>query len=114
MLSNHLPRATHFITHSYTDYSLANKWWHFGHEIASHSITQRSDLKYWENMSEEEFAAEAIGQRRITGQFAALDPCEIKGALSDCSQYQRPSRMALAIPPGQWRQHVHCAGAQQL
>ena len=53
-------------------------------------------------MSEEEIAAEAIGQRRITGQFAALDPCEIKGALSDCSQYQRPSRMALAIPPGKW------------
>ena len=53
-------------------------------------------------MSEEDFAAEAIGQRRITGQFAALDPCEIKGALSDCSLYQRPSRMALAVPPGQW------------
>jgi len=72
-------RATHFITHSYTDYSLVNKWWHYGHEIASHSITHRNDQKYWENMSEEEFAAEAIGQRRITGQFAALDPCEIKG-----------------------------------
>ena len=99
---SYLPRATHFITHSYTDYSLVNKWWHYGHEIASHSITHRNDQKYWENMSEEEFAAEAIGQRRITGQFAALDPCEIKGALSDCSQYQRPSRMALAIPPGKW------------
>ena len=95
-------RATHFITHSYTDYSLVNKWWHYGHEIASHSITHRNDQKYWENMSEEEIAAEAIGQRRITGQFAALDPCEIKGALSDCSQYQRPPRVALAIPPGKW------------
>ena len=99
---SYLLRATHFITHSYTDYSLVNKWWHYGHEIASHSITHRNDQKYWENMSEEEFAAEAIGQRRITGQFAALDPCEIKGALSNCSQYQFPSRMALAIPPGKW------------
>merc|ERR1712193_126031 len=72
-------RATHFVTHQYTDYSLVNRWWHYGHEIASHSITHRNDQKYWENMSEEEFAAEAIGQRRITGQFAALDPCEIKG-----------------------------------
>merc|ERR1711970_1005414 len=72
-------RATHFITHSYTDYSLVNKWWHYGHEIASHSVTHRNDLKYWEGMTPEEFKAEAVGQRRITGQFAALDPCEIKG-----------------------------------
>ena len=34
-----MPRATHFVTHQYTDYSLVNKWWHYGHEIASHSIT---------------------------------------------------------------------------
>ena len=74
-------RATHFITHSYTDYSLVNKWWHYGHEIASHSVTHRNDLKYWEGMTEEQFKAEAVGQRRITGQFAALDPCEIKGTL---------------------------------
>merc|ERR1719490_702039 len=66
-------------THSYTDYSLVNKWWHYGHEIASHSVTHRNDLKYWEGMTEEQFKAEAVGQRRITGQFAALDPCEIKG-----------------------------------
>ena len=31
----------------YTDYSLVNRWWHFGHEIASHSITHRNDLNYW-------------------------------------------------------------------
>ena len=73
-------RATHFITHSYTDYSLVNKWWHYGHEIASHSVTHRGNLDYWKKMTAEEFKAEAVGQRRITGQFAALDPCEIKGA----------------------------------
>jgi len=72
-------RATHFITHSYTDYSLVNKWWHYGHEIASHSVTHRNDIEYWKGMTPEEFKAEAVGQRRITGQFAALDPCEIKG-----------------------------------
>ena len=75
-------RATHFITHSYTDYSLVNKWWHYGHEIATHSVTHRNDIKYWEEMTEKEFKDEAVGQRRITGQFAALDPCEIKGLAS--------------------------------
>ena len=58
-----------------------NKWWHYGHEIASHSVTHRNDIEYWKGMTPEEFKAEAVGQRRITGQFAALDPCEIKGAL---------------------------------
>merc|ERR1712212_1225803 len=56
-----------------------NKWWHYGHGIASHSVTHRNDIEYWKGMTPEEFKAEAVGQRRITGQFAALDPCEIKG-----------------------------------
>ena len=25
-----------------------NRWWHFGHEIASHSITHRNNLTYWQ------------------------------------------------------------------
>merc|ERR1719334_1479133 len=72
-------RATHFVTHSYTDYSLVNKYWHMGHEIASHSITHRNNLTYWAGMSEEEWKKEIVGQRKITGQFSAIDPCEIKG-----------------------------------
>ena len=31
-------RATHFLTHEYCDYSLVNKWWARGHEMASHGI----------------------------------------------------------------------------
>merc|ERR1712126_789676 len=72
-------RATHFVTHSYTDYSLVNKYWHMGHEIASHSITHRNNLTYWAGMSEEEWKQEIVGQRKITAQFSAIDPCEIKG-----------------------------------
>merc|ERR1719431_2354003 len=36
-------RATHFITQSYTDYSLVNRYWHKGHEMAAHSISHRQD-----------------------------------------------------------------------
>merc|ERR1712112_506632 len=72
-------RATHFVTHSYTDYSLVNKWWHMGHEIASHSITHRNNVTYWAGMTEEEWKKEIVGQRKITAQFSAIDPCEIKG-----------------------------------
>jgi len=75
-------RATHFITHSYTDYSLVNKYWHYGHEIASHSITHRNDLDYWKGLDEQGWADEIVGMRRIASQFSAIDPCEIKGMRS--------------------------------
>jgi len=72
-------RATHFLTQSYTDYSLVNQYWHMGHEMASHSITHRNDLKYWENLSVDEWKTEMVGMRKMIAQFAALDPCEVKG-----------------------------------
>jgi len=72
-------RGTHFVTHSYTDYSLVNKWWHYGHEIASHSITHRTNTTYWQDMTEAQWVEEMVGMRKITGQFAAIDPCELKG-----------------------------------
>lgn len=75
-------RATHYVTHSYTDYSLVNRWWRFGHEMASHSVTHRNNITYWQTMSEEEWAAEMVGQRRITAQFANIDPCEVSGMRS--------------------------------
>jgi len=71
--------ATHFITHSYTDYSLVNHYWHMGHEIASHSITHRNDQEYWKGMSQEQWKEEFVGMRKMAAQFAALDPCQITG-----------------------------------
>jgi len=75
-------RATHYVTHQYTDYSLVNRWWHFGHEIASHSITHRNDLNYWKSMTELEWSKEIVGQRRITAQFANIPACDISGMRS--------------------------------
>jgi len=72
-------RATHFITQSYTDYELVNQYWHMGHEMAAHSITHRNDPKYWQNMDVEGWKAEMVGVRKMIGQFAALDPCEVRG-----------------------------------
>ena len=31
-----------------------NRWWRFGHEIASHSITHRNNLTYWQVEYDEE------------------------------------------------------------
>jgi len=72
-------RATHYITQSYTDYSLVNRYWHMGHEMAAHSITHRNDVKYWQNLSVEGWKDEMVGVRKMIGQFASIDPCEVKG-----------------------------------
>jgi len=72
-------RATHFITQSYTDYSLVNQYWHLGHEMAAHSITHRNNLTYWATMSVEEWKEEMVGVRKMIAQFGNIPPCEIKG-----------------------------------
>jgi len=72
-------RATHFLTQSYTDYSLVNRYWHMGHEMASHSISHRNDLNYWKNMEVDGWKDEMVGLRKMIGQFASIDPCEVKG-----------------------------------
>jgi len=72
-------RATHFLTHAYTDYSLVNQYWHLGHEMASHSITHRSDTTYWKTLDKDGWKDEFVGMRKMIGQFSALNPCEVTG-----------------------------------
>merc|ERR1711887_425616 len=72
-------RATHFITQSYTDYELVNRYWHKGHEIAAHSITHRNDISYWQKLDVEGWKDEMVGVRKMIAQFATIDPCEITG-----------------------------------
>jgi len=71
--------ATHYITHSYTDYSLVNHYWHMGHEIAVHSITHRNNLTYWREMDIAGWEDEMVGVRKMVAQFAAIDPCVMTG-----------------------------------
>ena len=53
---------------SYTDYSLVNQYWHWGHEMAAHSITHRNNQTYWQTMSPEEWRDEMVGVRRMIAQ----------------------------------------------
>jgi len=40
-----------YVNHEYTDYTVVNKLWHRGNEIALHSITLTDDRQYWKNLS---------------------------------------------------------------
>jgi len=72
-------RATHFVTAQYTDYTLVHKYWAMGHEIASHSITHRTDSEYWENLDVQGWTDEAAGMRDMVSNFAAIPKDDIIG-----------------------------------
>lgn len=72
-------RATHYLTHQSTDYSLVNKYYAMGHEMASHSITHRSNTTYWSTLSEQGWKDEMAGMRTIISNFANIPEDDIKG-----------------------------------
>jgi len=72
-------RATHFLTASYTDYPLVHDYWTKGHEMASHSITHRTDLNYWKGMNVDSWTKEIEGMRQMITQFAAIPKEDIRG-----------------------------------
>jgi len=72
-------RATHFLTAQYTDYTLVNQYYKMGHEMASHSITHRTDSNYWKGLNVDGWSDEIEGMRKMISQFAAIPKEEIKG-----------------------------------
>lgn len=73
-------RATHFLTGSYTDYKLVNKYWReLGHEMASHSVTHKTDQNYWKGINSEGWMKEALGMRKMITQFANIPADNIEG-----------------------------------
>jgi len=72
-------RATHFLSAQYTDFTLVNQYYKMGHEMASHSITHRSNIDYWKGLNVDGWSDEALGMRKMITQFAAIPAEEIKG-----------------------------------
>jgi len=72
-------RATHFVSAQYTDYTMVNKYWKKGHEIASHSISHRNSETYWKNLDVEGWSREAQGLREMVSNFAAIPIEDIQG-----------------------------------
>lgn len=73
-------RATFFVSHAETDYSLVNKLWTQGHEIAAHSIThgygKRDGIK---NEPAARWQAEILGGRELLTNLGYVKKDEIRG-----------------------------------
>jgi len=72
-------RATHFVSAMYTDYFWVNHYRNLGHEMASHSITHRTNDTYWKNLDEEGHKKEFHGMKQMLAQFANVPINEIIG-----------------------------------
>jgi hypothetical protein len=44
-------------------------------------FSHRNDVKYWENLSVDGWKDEMVGMRKMIGQFASIDPCQVTGKM---------------------------------
>jgi len=73
-------KATFFLSHKYTNYSMVQELYRRGHEIASHSVSHDNDESYWDEGSKENWAAEMGDARDIAATWANVPKSEIFGA----------------------------------
>jgi len=73
-------KATFFLSHKYTNYSMVQELYRRGHEIASHSISHNSNETYWDSGTEEEWSAEMGGARDIASVWANVPTADMYGS----------------------------------
>nr|CAH0110016.1 unnamed protein product [Daphnia galeata] len=66
-------KATYFLSHEYNNYSLVNDLYNRGHEIASHSITHRTNQDFWLADDVEHWDKEMADMRTMIEYFAGGD-----------------------------------------
>lgn len=72
-------RATFFVSHKFTNYSMVEDLYRRGHEIASHSITHNNEEDYWTDGSKEQWIEEAAGSREIIETFGRIPVGSVLG-----------------------------------
>jgi len=72
-------KATYFVSHEYNNYTLINDLYNKGHEIASHSITHRTNQEFWLATDVVHWDKEMTDMRTMIEYFAAIPTGKIKG-----------------------------------
>jgi len=73
-------KATFFLSHKYTNYSMVQDLYRRGHEIATHSISHDNEESYWDSGSQDNWAAEMGGGKDIAATWANIPLTEIIGS----------------------------------
>eukprot|EP00088_Acartia_fossae_P059412 TRINITY_DN704_c0_g1_i1.p1 TRINITY_DN704_c0_g1~~TRINITY_DN704_c0_g1_i1.p1 ORF type:complete len:548 (-),score=92.20 TRINITY_DN704_c0_g1_i1:115-1758(-) len=72
-------KATFFLSHKFTNYSMVQELYRRGHEMATHSISHDNDEDYWTLGSKEIWEQEMAGGRQIIEKFANLPEGSVLG-----------------------------------
>ncbi|XP_074598790.1 chitin deacetylase 8-like [Brevipalpus obovatus] len=72
-------KATFFVSHEFTDYSLVHELWRRGNEIGVHSISHDRDINRWSSAPVGYWRAEMGGMKRLLSHFAKIPLNDIKG-----------------------------------
>jgi len=74
-------KATFFVSHQFTNYSMVESLYNAGHEIATHSMTHDSDTEnYWTDGDKDTWKAELADGRDALEHFANLPIGSVSGA----------------------------------
>jgi len=73
-------KATFFVSHKFTNYSMVQELYRRGHEIATHSITHNNDEDYWTDGSVESWKQEMSGGRDIIEAFGGVPKGSVLGS----------------------------------
>ncbi|XP_067137811.1 chitin deacetylase 8-like [Centruroides vittatus] len=71
--------ATFFVSHEYTDYTLLNRLFSRGNEIAVHSISHSPIVDKWKNMNYTQWKDEISGMKTIISKFGLIPSTKISG-----------------------------------
>lgn len=72
-------RATFFVSHEYSEYTLVNELYNRGFEIGLNSITRQSNQTYWREASTDLLMKEFSDQRNQLAHFANIPVNSIQG-----------------------------------
>nr|AGC92658.1 hypothetical protein [Heliconius erato] len=72
-------RATFFVSHEYSDYTLVNELYNRGFEIGLNSISHQGNQEYWRYASQEVLMSEFNDQRDQIAHFANIPASAVQG-----------------------------------
>jgi len=72
-------KGTFFVSHRYSNYSMAQELYRRGHDISVHSISHNNDPSFWTKGSVEDWTSEMVGHKFILEEFAKIPGNEVKG-----------------------------------
>lgn len=85
------PRTTYYVSAQYTDWALLHEVWQEGHEIATHTLTHKTNA----TVSQQRFYDEIAGTKAAISRLGQVPESHIGGFRAPFLEYSKNSMAAL-------------------